>query len=197
PELTAERFIEIEIFGKRQRVYKTGDLARWLPDGNLEYSGRLDHQVKLRGFRIEPGEIETILSQHEAVKEAVVIVYNREDNPGLAAYVTLAIPIDEDAVILRTWLKSCLPEYMVPGSFTVLEQMPLTPNGKIDRNALPTPDLSIHIEYQSPRTETEHLLCNLWTQVLGIDVTSILSNFFESGGHSLLATQLVSRIRES
>ncbi|MCP3999681.1 MAG: hypothetical protein GY727_02090, partial [Gammaproteobacteria bacterium] len=101
------------------------------------------------------------------------------------------------AGILRTWLKSCLPEYMVPGSFTVLEQMPLTPNGKIDRNALPAPDLSIHTEQQSPRTETEHLLCNLWSRVFGIEVTSINSHFFEAGGHSLLATRLVSRIRES
>ncbi|MCP4234631.1 MAG: amino acid adenylation domain-containing protein, partial [Aestuariibacter sp.] len=197
PELTAQKFIEIEIFGKRERVYKTGDLARWLPDGSLEFLGRLDHQVKLRGFRIELGEIETILSQHEAVKEAVVLVYSREENPGLVAYVTLAMPIDEEAGILRTWLKSRLPEYMVPGNFTVLEQMPLTPNGKIDRKAMPAPDLSMHTEHQSPRTETEHLLCNLWSKVLGIEVTSINSHFIESGGHSLLATQLVSRIRES
>ncbi|MCP4273620.1 MAG: amino acid adenylation domain-containing protein, partial [Gammaproteobacteria bacterium] len=197
PELTAKKFIEIEIFGKRQRVYKTGDLARWLPDGNLEYLGRLDNQVKLRGFRIELGEIETILSQHEAVKEAVVALYKQEESAGLVVYVTLATQIDEVAGILRTWLKFRLPEYMVPGNFTVLEQMPLTPNGKIDRKALPTPGLSIHTEKQFPRTETEHLLCNLWTQVLGIEITSTLSNFFESGGHSLLATQLVSRIRES
>ncbi|MCP4359686.1 MAG: amino acid adenylation domain-containing protein, partial [Chloroflexi bacterium] len=154
PELTAEKFIEIEVFDKRQLVYKTGDQARWLPDGNLEYLGRLDNQVKLRGFRIEPGEIETILSQHEAVKEAVVVVYNREDNPGLAAYFTLDTPIDEVVEILRTWLKTRLPEYMVPGSFTVLEQMPLTPNGKINRKAMPAPDQYIQAKHQSPRTET-------------------------------------------
>ncbi|MCP5007145.1 MAG: amino acid adenylation domain-containing protein, partial [Planctomycetes bacterium] len=104
PELTAEKFIEIEIFGKRQRVYKTGDLARWLPDGNLEFLGRLDHQVKLRGFRIELSEIEVTLMQHEAVKEAVVVLYNQEDNPGLSAYVTFAIQINEVTEVLRDWL---------------------------------------------------------------------------------------------
>ncbi len=197
PELTVEKFIEIEIFGKRQRVYKTGDLARWLPDGNLEYLGRIDNQVKLRGFRIELSEISVTLSQHEAVNEAVVALHNKEDNPSLAAYVTLSMPIDEVPGILRSWLKTRLPEYMLPASFTVLDKLPLTPNGKIDRKALPTPDLSIQAEQQFPRTETEHLLCNLWSQVLGIEVTSISSNFFESGGHSLLATRLVSCIRSS
>ncbi|MCP5004755.1 MAG: amino acid adenylation domain-containing protein, partial [Planctomycetes bacterium] len=106
PELTAQKFIEIEIFGKRERVYKTGDLARWLPDGNLEFLGRLDHQVKLRGFRIELSEIEVNLSQHEAVKEAVVALYNQENNPGLSAYVTLAMPINDVTVVLRDWLKA-------------------------------------------------------------------------------------------
>jgi len=197
PSLTSEKFIEIEIFGKHQRIYKTGDLARWLPDGNLEYLGRLDHQVKLRGFRIELGEIEATLIQHEIVKEAVVILHNQEDNPSLVAYVTLDRSIDEASVVLRTWLKTRLPEYMLPANFTVLDKLPLTPNGKINRKALPVPDLAIQAEQQAPRTETEHLLCNLWSQVLGIEVTSILSNFFEAGGHSLLATQLVSRIRES
>ncbi|MCP5003558.1 MAG: amino acid adenylation domain-containing protein, partial [Planctomycetes bacterium] len=135
PELTAERFIEIEIFGKRERIYKTGDQARWLPDGNLEFLGRLDNQVKLRGFRIELSEIEVNLSQHEAVKEAVVVLYDQEDNPGLAVYVTLAMPIDsinDVTVVLRDWLKARLPEYMVPANFTVLEDLPVTPNGKID-----------------------------------------------------------------
>jgi amino acid adenylation domain-containing protein len=197
PELTQEKFIEINIFGKFQRIYKTGDKARWLPDGNLEYLGRLDHQVKLRGFRIELGEIEARLSQHEAIKEAVVMLYNKENNPCLVAYVTLSTPIDEISKILRTWLKARLPEYMLPASFTVLDKLPLTQNGKIDRKALPIPDLSIQIQQQTARTETEHLLCNLWSQVLGIKVTSRLTNFFEAGGHSLLATQLVSRIREN
>ncbi|MCP5002893.1 MAG: AMP-binding protein, partial [Planctomycetes bacterium] len=197
PELTAEKFVEIEIFGKQQRIYKTGDLARWLPDGNLEFRGRLGNQVKLRGFRIELSEIEVNLGQHEAVKDAVVMLQNNENNPVLAAYITLAMPVDEVVGILRTWLKPRLPEYMVPASFTVLEQLPLTPNGKTDRNALPVPGLSIQTEQLSPRSETEQLLCNLWSHVLGIEVTSISTNFFEAGGHSLLATRLVSRIRES
>jgi len=197
PEFTQEKFIEIEVFGKPQRIYKTGDLARWLPDGNLEYLGRLDHQVKLRGFRIELPEIEATLSQHEAVKEAIVVLYNQEDNPRLSAYIILAMPIDEVSRVLRIWLKTRLPEYMLPTSFTVLDKLPLTPNGKIDRKALPTADLSIDAYQQAPQTETEHLLCNFWSQVLGIEVTSSLSNFFEAGGHSLSATQLVSRIRES
>jgi putative pyridoxal-dependent aspartate 1-decarboxylase len=136
PELTAEKFIEIEVFGKPQRLYKTGDQARWLPDGNLEYLGRLDHQIKLRGFRIELGEIEVTLSQHEAVKEAVVVLDNIE--PRLVAYVTLAKPIDDVAVVLRTWLKTRLPEYMLPASVTVLDKLPLTPNGKIDRKVTRT-----------------------------------------------------------
>ncbi len=197
PELTAEKFVEIKIFGKRQRVYKTGDRARWLPDGNLEYLGRLDNQVKLRGFRIELSEIEVTLRQHESVKEAVVVLYNQEENLGLAAYITLNIQIDTVSRVLRSWLNISLPGYMIPASFTVLDELPLTPNGKIDRKALPVPDLSIHAEQQTPWTETEHLLCNLWSQVLGIEVTCIRSHFFEVGGHSLLATRLVSRIRES
>ncbi len=218
PALTAEKFIEIELFGQLQRIYKTGDLARWLPDGNLEYLGRLDHQIKLRGFRIELGEIETALSRHEAVNEAVVELYNKGDNPRLAAYVTLAgdqlsvigdqpsvisnqssTDIDQTALIteLRAWLKSCLPEYMLPASFTVLDKLPLTPNGKIDRKALPEPDFSIKAKQQAPRTETEHLLSNIWSHELRIEAGGRLSNFFEAGGHSLLAVKLVSRIRES
>ncbi len=196
-ELTAEKFIEIEIFGKCQRFYKTGDLARWLPDGNLEFLGRLDNQVKLRGFRIELSEIEFSLMEHETVKEAVVLLYNQEDNASIVAYITLAMQIDEVVGTLRTWLKARLPEYMLPTSFTVLDKLPLTPNGKINRKALPAPDFSTYKEQQSPRTETEHLLCNLWSQVLGMEVTSINSHFFEIGGHSLLASQLASRIRES
>jgi amino acid adenylation domain-containing protein/non-ribosomal peptide synthase protein (TIGR01720 family) len=181
----------------RRRLYRTGDLGRWLPDGNIDFLGRLDHQVKLRGFRIELSEIEVTLSRHEAVKEAVVVLYNQEDNPRLTAYITLASPLNPVAEVLRTWLKTRLPEYMLPASFMVLDRLPLTPNGKIDRKALPAPDLSLQAKHQVPRTETEHLLCSLWSQVLGIEVTSIHSHFFAAGGHSLLATRLVSRIRES
>jgi len=138
PELTKEKFIDLELFGKTQRIYQTGDLARWLPDGSLEYLGRLDHQVKLRGFRIELGEIETTLSQHEAVNEAVVVLYNQDDPPRLVAYVTNVTPLDDVSGVLRTWLKTRLPEYMLPANFMVLDKFPLTPNGKIDRRALST-----------------------------------------------------------
>ncbi|RKZ83584.1 MAG: non-ribosomal peptide synthetase, partial [Candidatus Parabeggiatoa sp. nov. 1] len=183
--------------GGNRRIYRSGDMGRLLPDGSLEFVGRKDFQVKLRGFRIELSEIEATLSQHQDVKEAVVVLQNQENNPRLAAYVTLTTTIDEVSGVLRTWLKTRLPEYMLPACVTVLDKLPLTPNGKIDRKALPAPDLALDAIEQAPRTETEHLLCNLWSQVLGIEVTSINSDFFEAGGHSLLATQLVSRIRDS
>jgi amino acid adenylation domain-containing protein/non-ribosomal peptide synthase protein (TIGR01720 family) len=197
PELTKEKFIEIEIFGKYQRIYKTGDLARWLPDGNLEYLGRLDHQVKLRGFRIELGEIETSLTQHQAVREAVVVLIKDDNNPRLAAYITLATPIDEVASVLRTWLKTRLPEYMLPASFTVLDKLPLTPNGKIDRNALPAPDaLLTNKHYQAPHDTVELQLSQIWENLLKVRPIGITDNFFELGGHSLLAVRLIAQIEQ-
>jgi amino acid adenylation domain-containing protein len=195
PSLTAEKFIEVDIFGKRERIYKTGDLARWLPDGNLEYLGRIDHQIKLRGFRIELGEIEAVLSQHDATNEVVVTLYERDGNKFLAAYLTLHQIIKPQ--ILRDYLKAGLPDYMIPTSFTVLDKMPLTPNGKIDRRALPEPDAFESSENIVPRTETESLLTTLWSAVLKVEVNSVNAHFFDLGGHSLMATQLVSRIRDS
>ncbi|MCP5007722.1 MAG: amino acid adenylation domain-containing protein, partial [Planctomycetes bacterium] len=196
PELTAEKFIEIEIFGKRQHVYKTGDLARWLPEGNLEFLGRLDNQIKLRGFRIELSDIEVNLSQHEAVKEAVVVFHNKKDNPCLAAYVTLAIPSGDVSGVLRTWLKARLPEYMVPTSFTVLDKLPLTPNGKFDRKALPAPDLAAFTEsYVAPRTDTEQRLVEVWNHVLKQTNIGVHDNFFERGGDSIVSIQIVARAR--
>ncbi len=202
PELTESIFIETEVSGELQRLYKTGDLARLLPDGNLEYLGRLDHQIKLRGYRIELSEIEVTLGRHEEVKEAVVLLYNKKDNPQLVACITLTNDSVVDiAKVLRTWLKLRLPEYMLPARFTVLDKLPLAPNGKVDRKALMLPEMNVHAEHQPdiqqpPHTETEHLLCNLWSQVLDIDITSVQSNFFECGGHSLLGIRLVSRIRD-
>lgn len=196
PELTAEKFIEVELFGKLTRIYKTGDLARWLPDGNLEFLGRIDQQIKLRGFRIELGEIETVLCQYPEVKEAVAILHEADGDKRIVVYLTTNngnFSTDE----LRNWLKTRLPDYMVPSHFLCLDSLPLTPNGKIDRKALPKPDLSLQGEQQLPHTETEQLLCSLWSQVLRLDVASTNANFFAAGGHSLLATQLVSRIRES
>jgi len=196
PELTAEKFIDIELFGKTERIYKTGDLARWLPDGNLEFLGRIDSQIKLRGFRIELGEIESVLCQYPDVKEAVANLYEADGDKRIVAYLT-STQDNFDTDDLRGWLKARLPDYMVPSHFLCLDALPLTPNGKIDRKALPKPDLSIQGEQQLPHSETEQLLCSLWSQVLRLDVASVSANFFAAGGHSLLATQLVSRIRES
>jgi len=196
-ELSAEKFIEVELFGKSERIYKTGDLAKRLPDGNLEYLGRIDQQIKLRGFRIELGEIESVLCQHPGVKEAVVVLYHEHGNARLVAYVVWSAPREDSQGILQTWLKAQLPDYMTPSNFMILDKLPLTPNGKIDRKALPEPDLSIQAEQQLPQTETEHLLCSLWSQVLRLEVASTNANFFAAGGHSLLATRLVSRIRQS
>ncbi len=196
PDLTAQKFIEIELFGKTERVYRTGDLARWLPDGNLEYLGRIDHQVKLRGFRIELGEIEAVLSQQETVSEVVVVVYEREGNKSLAAYVTAADDIVETSV-LQDVLRTRLPDYMVPNSITLLEQMPLTPNGKIDRKALPEPDFTLaDTTYQLPRNATERQLTDTWSQVLKRDNISIHDNFFDLGGDSILSIQIIARARQ-
>ncbi|MEM6406525.1 MAG: amino acid adenylation domain-containing protein, partial [Pseudomonadota bacterium] len=193
PALTAEKFIEVELFGQTERLYKTGDLARWLPDGNLEYLGRIDHQVKLRGFRIELGEIEAVLCQQDVVCEAVVVVHERDGNKSLAAYLTAAAGEVPDTATLRDALKARLPDYMVPNSFTVLDTLPLTPNGKIDRKALPEPDQMVLDG--SLRTDAEQILAGIWSEVLSCEVTSHQAHFFELGGHSLLATQLTTRIR--
>lgn len=206
-ELTAEHFIHNHFSNKpKTRLYKTGDLARYLPDGNIEFLGRIDNQVKIRGFRIELSEIEAVLSQHLAVREAVVIA--SEDVPDdkyLVAYIILnqeQIPTQEVqsfASLLRKFLKEKLPEYMVPRAYMVLESLPLTPNGKVDRRALPMPD-TINFnnqDYVAPRSQVEELLTQIWAKVLGIEQVGVHDNFFELGGHSLLATQLTSRIRDT
>ncbi|MBD2562852.1 MULTISPECIES: non-ribosomal peptide synthetase [Nostoc] len=198
PELTVEKFIELDLFGKKERIYKTGDLARWLPDGNLEYLGRIDNQIKIRGFRIELGEIEALLNQHDDVQASVVTAH--EDNPGDKRLVAYIVPHQHTPTIneLRQFLKAKLPDYMVPNAFVMLESMPLTPNGKVDRRALPAPDLhSDRTEkYVASRTPIEEILVQIWSQVLKVEQVGIHDNFFELGGHSLLATQLVSRIRD-
>ncbi len=182
PELTAEKFIEVELFGKTERIYKTGDLARWLPDGNLEYLGRIDHQVKLRGFRIELGEIEAVLCQHSAVKEAVVTLYEVDDNKRLVAYITTEAESNELIAFLTNSLKTSLPDYMVPSCFTVLDKLPLTPNGKIDRKALPALDaLLTGKRYRAPRDTFELQLVHIWEKVLEVHPISIIDNFFEIG----------------
>lgn len=198
PELTAEKFIN-NPFVPGERLYKTGDLARFLPDGNIEFIGRIDHQVKIRGFRIELGEIETVLTQHAQVKQVVVIV--REDNPGnkyLTAYIVsenLTLTSSE----LRQFLKEHLPEYMIPLAFVILNAFPLNPNGKIDRRALPVPNLADNPQtvFVAPRNPTEETIAHIIANVLGLEKVGIYDNFFELGGHSLLATSVISRIRES
>jgi len=199
PEMTAHKFVP-DPFSRKPgtRMYKTGDLVRYLPDGNLQYLSRIDNQVKLRGFRIELGEIESVLAEHEAVRQSFAIV--REDSPGnqqLVAYV-LASPAAVDMPSqLRAHLSQRVPNYMVPSAIFVLESFPLTPNGKIDRRALPAPDGNSQTatEFVAPRTQTEQALAAIWAEVLRRPAVGIHDDFFALGGHSLLATQVISRIQ--
>jgi amino acid adenylation domain-containing protein len=201
PDLTAEKFIP-DLFGEESggRLYKTGDLVRYLADGNMEFLERIDQQVKIRGFRVELGEIETELSQHPAVREAIVTV--REDNPEdkrLVAYVVVAAQ-NSSVSEFRGFLKAKLPEYMIPSAFVFLESLPLTLNGKIDRKSLPLPDRhrdGLEQAYVAPRSPTEEILAGIWAEVLKIEQVGIHANFFDLGGHSLLATQVMSRLRKA
>ncbi|MCI5130031.1 MAG: amino acid adenylation domain-containing protein, partial [Candidatus Electrothrix sp. EH2] len=196
-ELTAEKFIEVELFGKVERIYKTGDLARWLPDGNLEYLGRIDYQVKLRGLRIETEEIEAEITQHEVIKEAVVILCETNDIKRLVAYLTVAANSSGLITELKERLKERLPDYMIPSYFVVLQNMPLTPNGKIDRKALPVPEINLSEDYEGPRNEIEQELVLIWSNLLTSDNISIHDNFFELGGDSILSIQIVSKARQA
>ncbi|MCP6758275.1 MAG: thioesterase domain-containing protein, partial [Fischerella sp. CENA71] len=194
PESTSQKFIEVELFCKTERIYKTGDLARWNIEGNLEYLGRIDEQIKLRGFRVELGEIESLLLQHSLVKEAVVILYKTETNQSLIAYVTGFT--NHLSIELKNHLKSRLPDYMIPAQIVVLDELPLTPNGKIDRKALPAPNLEIEGLYTAPRNEVEQKLAQLWSAVLERQEIGIHNNFFDLGGHSLLAIKLLNNIQQ-
>ncbi|MEG3936237.1 amino acid adenylation domain-containing protein [Microcoleus sp. T3_B1] len=201
PDLTAEKFIPNPFSNEPGlSLYKTGDKARYLPDGNIEYLGRIDNQVKIRGFRIELGEIEAVLSQHPGVRETAVIT--RENVAGDKQLVAYIVPLQEPAPAisdLRRFLKQQLPEYMVPSAFVVLEALPLTPNGKVDRRALPAPDLRKELEesFVAPRTPIEEMLASIWANILLIDSIGVHDNFFTLGGHSLLATQVISRVRDT
>ena len=194
--------------GNRQDlIYKTGDLGRWLADGNIEFLGRIDNQVKIRGFRVELGEIETFLCQHQAVKEVVVVV--REDNPEdqrLVAYVVPRAEFDRDDSTsnelvqqLRDFLTEKLPGHMIPSAIVLIEALPLAPSGKVDRRALPVPNFNNESEFGfvAPRTPTEEIVADIWTQVLKQEHIGIHDNFFNLGGHSLLAIEAISRLREA
>jgi amino acid adenylation domain-containing protein/non-ribosomal peptide synthase protein (TIGR01720 family) len=199
PELTAAKFIPDPFSDDpKARLYKTGDLARYLPDGNIEYIGRTDHQVKLRGFRIELGEIETVLNTYGGVREAVALVQETiKGNPQLIAYLvtTFPRPTSEE---LRDFLKQSLPEYTIPAFFVFLDSFPLTVNGKLDRKALPAPDEDLRSsgDFEAPRNLIEEALTKIWSEVLKVDKVGVRNNFFALGGDSILSMQIVSRSRQ-
>lgn len=200
PGLTAERFVPDPVSGQSgARLYRTGDVGRFLPDGTIEFMGRADHQVKIRGFRIEPGDIEAALARHDAVREAVVVA--REDASGSRSLVAYVIPEDRaaiDGAALRAFLIEQLPEYMVPSAFVLREAFPLTPNGKVDRKALPAPRDEDRVQaagYVAPHTPQEIRIAEIWMELLGLERVGVYDDFFQLGGHSLLATQLVARLR--
>ncbi|MGG4499348.1 amino acid adenylation domain-containing protein, partial [Paenibacillus polymyxa] len=196
PDLTAEKFVDSP-FAEGEKLYRSGDLAAWLPDGNIEYLGRIDHQVKIRGYRIELDEIETQLLNVEGVEEAVVLA--RQDGGGEKALVAYFVA-DRTLTVseMRTSLAQGMPGYMIPSYFVQLERMPLTANGKVDRKALPEPQGSLQtgVEYVAPRNRMESQLVKIWEEVLGYSGIGVLDNFFELGGHSLRATNLVSKIQK-
>jgi amino acid adenylation domain-containing protein len=195
PELTAEKFVEVELDGRRERVFRTGDRVRWLKDGTLEFLGRLDEQVKIRGFRVETGEVERALGAHPRVKEVRVTV--RRDAPGesrLVAYVAG----EADAGELREFVAASLPDYMLPTAFVVLDRLPLTPNGKVDVAALPAPaPAGGGEEYVPPRTPVEEALAAIWSEVLGVERVGAGDDFFALGGHSLLVMRLIAHVEDA
>lgn len=200
PELTQEKFVMSDVPGITGRMYRTGDLARFREDGLIEFHGRIDEQVKIRGYRIEIGEIEHVLARHPDVREAVVIA--REETPGdkrLVAYVVAKERAHLSIAGVRLFAQEKLPQFMVPTQFVSLKAFPQTPNGKIDRKALPAPDELERSErnYVAPRTRDEEQLAKIWTEVLKLERVSVEENFFDLGGHSLLAIQVIARVRDA
>jgi acyl carrier protein len=202
PELTAEQFVPHPFSNTPgARLYRTGDLARYRSDGTIDFLGRIDNQVKIRGFRIELGEIEAILSQHPQVRKSVVLA--RGDLAGdkrLVAYVVTNPDPAPTISELQRFLRHRMPDHMVPSAFVMLDKLPLTPIGKVDRRALPAPDRArpeIEEAFVPPRTPVEELLASIWREVLGLQQVGIHDDFFDLGGHSLIATQVLSRVRRA
>ncbi|NOQ28296.1 MAG: amino acid adenylation domain-containing protein [Bacteroidales bacterium] len=195
PELTQEKFIS-HPYKVGERLYRTGDLARWLPDGNIEFLGRIDHQVKIRGFRIELGEIESVLLKHENIKESVVLVREENGDKYLCAYVVCKEELNQEE--LRASMSAELPDYMLPSYFVELDSLPLNSNGKVNRKALPSPEIKAGDDYVAPSNEIEEKLVKIWSNVLNIEKEeiSVNANFFSIGGHSLKATVLTSKIHK-
>jgi hypothetical protein len=198
PDLTRERFIANPFSPQSaDRLYRSGDLVRRLADGDMEYLGRIDQQIKIRGFRIELGEIESALRQHIQVIDAVVIVDGKEADARLIAYIVSGSPAPS-AAELRNHLSAMLPDYMLPSIFVLIDAVPLTPHGKVDRRALPSPiagNIATAAEYIAPRTPTERELAAIWQELLEVERVGITENFFEIGGHSLSAMRVVARMQ--
>ncbi|WP_081902619.1 non-ribosomal peptide synthetase [Lentzea aerocolonigenes] len=193
PDLTAERFVP-DVFGSvGGRLYRTGDRARWRADGTIEFLGRVDEQVKIRGYRVEPGEVEVVLGDHPDVRDVVVVARDGGPHGGkrLVAYVVGEF----SAKVLRDWLRSRVPDFLVPSVFVGLERLPLTPNGKVDRRGLPEPEAEVGEAYVAPRTAVEETLAAVWGGVLGVERVGVHDNFFELGGDSILSLQIVARVR--
>jgi amino acid adenylation domain-containing protein len=202
PDMTAERFLPDPFRADPDaRMYRTGDLARYLPDGNIEYLGRTDHQVKIRGFRIELGEIEAVLTEHAGIQKAVVVAReNTEGDRQLVAYVVPVAPHSASALPdLRSSLMEKLPEHMIPSAFVILGNLPVTPNGKLDRKALPVPEADAYVVrgYEAPEGEVEIVLAGIWAELLKLERVGRHDNFFELGGHSLLAVTLIERMQRA
>jgi acyl carrier protein len=201
PELTAERFIPDPVSGEPgARLYRTGDHARYLPDGQIEYLGRADEQLKIRGYRVEPGEVEAALARVAGVREAVVLARTWGGGPKrLVAYVVAEDEARLGGREVRAALGEVLPEYMIPSAVVMLRELPLTSNGKVDKRALPEPGVErpeVGAKFEEARTAAEELTAGVWAEVLGVSRVGVEDNFFELGGHSLLATQVMSRIRK-